>query len=493
MSERILIIDDDLDMCLLLQRFLSKHGYATTVQYKGQRGIAAYQQEAFDAVICDYRLGDMDAMRVLEALQTHDPEVKFIVITGYSNTRTAVEIMKLGACDYISKPLVPEDLLKVVRQSIDNKPVQAETKPGQPRLGAAGKTVSSSPKLYTESRSEAMRKVFSLIGIVAPTDYNVILYGESGTGKEVAARMIHEQSLRRNRPFVAIDCGILSRELAASELFGHVKGSFTGAQQDREGHFATAHGGTLFLDEVANLPAEVQTTLLRVIQERRFRPVGSNKEMVADVRIIVASNESLAEAYRSGKFREDIYHRFNEFMIQLPALRNRSEDIIPLAELFLTQACEETGRVTTGFEKAVMERLQTYAWPGNLRELRNVVRRCVLLTGNDQCITMECFPHELLAPAAVQQHIEELPSTENDLLTNDTDMGTDMEPTMENVEDVISQFYRLKGAASKAEYNAILQALKLANFNKKKAAAILKIDRKTLYNKLKNFRLRFTL
>lgn len=504
MPDRILIIDDDYDMCLLLQRFLGKHGFDTTIQHKGQRGIATYLEQPFDAVICDYRLGDMDAVRVLNAIREQDPNVLFIVITGYSNTRTAVEIMKMGACDYIGKPLVPEELLNILRQSLARR----NAVPTEPKATTTGRIKSpsipgkqvmlseTSGNLYTDSQSDAMQNVYKLIAVVAPTNYNVILYGESGTGKEVAARMIHEQSLRRNRPFVAIDCGILSRELAASELFGHIKGAFTGAQQDREGHFALANGGTLFLDEVANLPGEVQTTLLRVIQERKFRPVGSGKEQNADVRIIVASNESLAEAHRKGRFREDLYYRFNEFMIHLPPLRQRKEDILPLAQLFMRQAAEETGSKPAGFDRSVQALMRDYPWPGNLRELRNLIRRAVLLTESGQFVTLDTFPPEFVDP----EHWKSSDSTlstepvnvvDERLEASEPDLSAG-ESSLEKVEDVISEFDRLKGAASKAEYNAILQALKLANFNKKKAAAILKIDRKTLYNKLKNFRLRYS-
>ena len=410
--------------------------------------------------------------------------------------------MKMGACDYIGKPLVPEELLNILRQSLARRHATAEVKtsnaasakslsfPGKPMMPPE-----TTGNLYTSSQSDAMQNAYKLISVVAPTNYNVILYGESGTGKEVAARMIHDQSLRRNRPFVAIDCGILSRELAASELFGHIKGAFTGAQQDREGHFALANGGTLFLDEVANLPGEVQTTLLRVIQERKFRPVGSGKEQCADVRIIVASNESLAEAHRKGRFREDLYYRFNEFMIHLPPLRQRKEDILPLAQLFMRQAAEETGSMPAGFDRSVQTLMRDYPWPGNLRELRNLIRRAVLLTEPGQPITLETFPPEFVDPEHWQSSdplsAEPAAIPEGRLEASEPDLSAG-ESSLEKVEDVISEFDRLKGAASKAEYNAILQALKLANFNKKKAAAILKIDRKTLYNKLKNFRLRYS-
>lgn len=489
MLNRILIIDDDPDICLLLQRFLTKKGYETTAHHKGIRGIAAYKSGSFDAVICDYRLGDMDALRVINEIREINPAAAIFVITGYSDTRTAVEVMKLGARDYLTKPIVPDELMRVLQQALAERTTPAVVKE-QVSAPAVMKE-----EIYTSSKSESMLNAYKLINIVAPTNYNVILYGESGTGKEVAARLIHERSNRRDRPFVAVDCGILSRELAASELFGHVKGSFTGAMQDRDGHFTEAYGGTLFLDEVANLPPDVQTTLLRVIQERRFRPVGSSKEMPADVRIIVASNESLSEAHHKGKFREDLYYRFNEFMIHLPPLRDRKEDMIPLAELFMRRAEAETGIEIDGISKEVKARLKEYRWPGNLRELRNVIRRAVLLTTPGTQLSLESFPPEFTAAEKEDDDsldekffsIEEgvFPVTDDDLMEPMEVMG---------VGRAVSQdFDRLKGAANKAEYLAILQALKMVNFNKKKAAALLKIDRKTLYNKLKNFRMKYSM
>lgn len=493
MPGRLLIIDDDHDMCLLLQRFLEKNGFEVMVHHKGQKGIAAYQASKFDAVICDYRLGDMDGIHVIKTIRQADAAAVIIVITGYSNTRVAVEVMKLGARDYITKPLVPDELLAVLKQALTAPVSSAHTTPS-----AAGREQAQGipppatvTEFYTKTKSPVMQEVYRMIDVVAPTNYNVILYGESGTGKEVVARMIHEKSLRRNKPFVAVDCGILSRELSGSELFGHVKGAFTGALYDREGHFATANGGTLFLDEVANLPPEVQTTLLRVIQERRFRPVGSGREQPADVRVVVASNESLIDAHQKGRFREDLYYRFNEFMLSLPPLRERKEDIIPLAQLFMQKAGEETGNKPAGFERNVYSFLRGYSWPGNLRELKNIIRRAVLLTPPDQLISLEAFPPELWNTENAEETARKTISADGQPQAV-ADSSLQEELAFDDQEDITTVYDRLKGAANKAEYQAILQALKKANFNKKKAAAILNIDRKTLYNKLKNFRLRYS-
>jgi two-component system response regulator HydG len=279
------------------------------------------------------------------------------------------------------------------------------------------------------------------------------------------AKTIHDMSDRRDKPFVAMDCGTLSKELAGSEMFGHVKGAFTGALQDKEGHFELADGGTLFLDEVGNLSLEVQATLLRVIQERKFKRVGGNKEMNVDVRIIVASNESLQDGYRKGKFREDLYHRFNEFSINLPPLRTRKEDILPFADFFLDKTNAELGKDVKGFEEEVLQKFLQYSWPGNLREFRNVIRRAVLLTPAGQKINVSCLPWEITTDTSI--------SFQDQLNT-----AAPPKPAQE---------LDLKNAAIKAEYETIMGVLQKVNFNKKKAAEMLKIDRKTLYNKIKNF------
>ena len=291
MSKKILIIDDDVDLCTLLARYLSKKGYDSEVAHSGSKGIARFEECAFDAVICDYRLGDMKGSEVLAALRQKNPAVKVLMITGYSDIKTAVEVVKLGAFDYIVKPLIPDEVLNVLRKAIELPSVEAESEikfPDQLSIKSGYKNDE-----FMVGRSQVTKSLYEQINIVAATNYSIILYGESGTGKEIIAKTIHNLSNRRGKPFVAMDCGTLSKELAGSELFGHVKGAFTGALQDKEGHFEIANGGTLFLDEVSNLSLEVQATLLRVIQERKFKRVGGNKEMTTDVRIIVASNENL--------------------------------------------------------------------------------------------------------------------------------------------------------------------------------------------------------
>lgn len=464
MSKRVLIIDDDMDLCVLLGKLLSRHDYETDASYTGAKGLAKFQERKFDAVICDYRLGDMEGKNVLVELKKLDPSVIVLIITGYSDIKTAVELIKLGAFDYITKPLIPDEVLGIL-----NKAFQV---PRSERAAAAEKRTIPAGKSDTDQfmigKSATARALYTQIDIVAPTNYSIILYGESGTGKEVIAKTIHNLSDRRDKPFVAMDCGTLSKELAGSELFGHVKGAFTGALQDKEGHFELADGGTLFLDEVGNLSLEVQATLLRVIQERKFKRVGGNKEMNVDVRIIVASNESLQEGYRKGKFREDLYHRFNEFSINLPPLRTRREDIIPFAEFFLAKTNEELQKDVTGFEDEVLQKFMQYSWPGNLREFRNVIRRAVLLTPAGKKINVSTLPWEITTDTSLAFQ---------DQITSSQANGNGQPP----------QELDLKNAAIRAEYETIMGVLQKVNFNKKKAAELLKIDRKTLYNKIKNF------
>src|SRR5215467_5627031 len=394
MKKRVLIIDDDMDMCSLLSRFLSRNGYDTDVAYSGQKGIAKFEEENFDAVLCDFRLGNMDGKEVMLAIKKTKPETIVLIITGYSDIKTAIDVIKQGAYDYITKPLIPDEVLSVLNKSL-NQP--SEVSPAKHNAPTKGKTsqVKSPRQDFLIGEAPATKDLYRQIEIVAPTNYSIILYGESGTGKEVIAKTIHQLSSRKDKPFVAMDCGTLSKELAGSELFGHVKGAFTGALADKEGHFELANGGTLFLDEVGNLSVDIQAALLRVIQERKFKRVGGNKEMDVDVRIIVASNENLQDAYQKGKFREDLYHRFNEFSINLPPLRNRKPDIPPFAEFFLQKTNDELEKNVSGFEPQVIEMFMNYSWPGNLREYRNVDRRAVLLTQGDQLVSAKTLPWEI--------------------------------------------------------------------------------------------------
>ena len=460
-----------MDLCNLLARYLTRQGFETEIAHSGNKGLARFNEAKFDLVICDYRLGDMEGIEVLTALRKKDSQVRVLMITGYSDIKTAVEVIKMGAYDYIVKPLIPDEVLSVVKQAIASEPNTSRNAAAPATGSKQGKAVRQD---YLVGQSPSTQALYQQINIVAGTNYSIILYGESGTGKEVIARTIHQMSQRSDKPFVAMDCGTLSKELAGSELFGHVKGAFTGALQDKEGHFELADGGTLFLDEVANLSLDVQATLLRVIQERKFKRVGGNKETDVDVRIIVASNENLQDAYRKGRFREDLYHRFNEFSINLPPLRQRQQDILQFADFFLEKTNNELEKDVAGFDPEVLQIFQSYAWPGNLREFRNVVRRAVLLTPAGQRISKASMPWEMM-----QMDQTPTAAAPTAAATQPADMPMPFTTAPKDVD--------LRDAALRAEYETIMQVLQQVNFNKKKAAEMLKIDRKTLYNKIKSF------
>jgi two-component system, NtrC family, response regulator HydG len=463
MKKRILIIDDDADMCTLLSRFLSKNGYEVDTAHSGNKGIEKFMASFFDIVLCDYRLGDKkDGKDILIEIKQHNPATIVLIITGYSDIKTAVDVIKAGAFDYITKPLIPDEVLNVLSKALNQPNTETAVAAFKEKDNKTGATAFNPAQEFLEGQDATTKDLYKQIDLVAPTNFSIILYGESGTGKEVIAKTIHERSNRKGKPFIAMDCGTLSKELAGSELFGHMKGSFTGALADKEGHFELANGGTLFLDEVVNLSPEIQASLLRVIQERKFKRVGGNKEIDVDVRVIVASNENLQEAYRRGKFREDLYHRFNEFSISLPPLRNRRNDIPLFADFFLTKTMAELNKKLDGFDNEVLDMFIKYNWPGNLREFRNVIRRCTLLTGSGR-ITAASLPHEI-SNSSFNQTASSTAAAEPQKISLD-----------------------LKDSASKAEYETIMHVLKEVNFNKTKAAEILKIDRKTLYNKIKSY------
>ena len=465
--KRILIIDDDIDMCQLLSRFLQRKGFETEIATNGKKGILAFKESAFDLVLCDFRLGDKEGTEVLKEIKQINHDVSVIIITGYSDIKTAVEIIKQGAFDYITKPLVPDEVLNLINKALDKNSSNNNnfTSSINNAFQKNNALTEEGKSQFMVGKSAAIKEVYQQIKTIAPTNYSVIIYGESGTGKEVVAKTIHSYSDRKNKPFVALDCGTLSKELAASEMFGHVKGSFTGALSDKEGMFETANGGTLFLDEVGNLPMDVQVALLRVIQERKFKRVGGNKESIADIRILVASNENLKDSYTAGKFREDLYHRFNEFSIHIPPLRNRTEDIPSFAKFFLDQTAVELNKNLEGFEEEVMQLFLEYNWPGNLREFRNVIRRAALLTTGG-LISKNALPWEIVSGP--------LPESATTAVASIMEKNT-------------APVAALKDAAAYAEYETIMNVLKQVKFNKTKAAEILQIDRKTLYNKIRNF------
>ncbi|HEY8734387.1 MAG TPA: sigma-54 dependent transcriptional regulator [Puia sp.] len=480
--KKILVIDDDRDICLLLNRFLTRRGYEVIEMYTGKKALVWLDSNQPNLVMCDYRLGDMDAMEMLTSIKNKYADMPVIIITGYSDMRTAVKVMKMGAYDYITKPLLPDEIIHTIQLAIEHSEHSSARPPAKSKAAVAEKPVNENTGVtysgkYIFGDSEAFRKILKQIALVAPTSYSVIIYGETGSGKESFAQEIHKRSKRSSKTFIAIDCGALSKELAASELFGHEKGAFTGALNQKIGCFELANGGTIFLDEVANLPYDVQVSLLRVVQERKMRRVGGTRDIDLDVRILIASNELLWNATRSGKFREDLYHRFNEFSIEIPPLRERPDDIMLFATHFLHTTNEELDKDVKGFDPDVEEIFKKYVWFGNLRELKNVIKRATLLTEGD-FIESRTLPFEISNYDKLQ--FVEQPAASPSGAVHAS--GTEPKPSANGKINLSES--SLKEASIDAEYEMILQALKESNYNKSKAAQLLKIDRKTLYNKM---------
>ena len=379
----ILIVEDDITFSLMLTTWLGKKGFVVRSSSSVSDAKRRLGEEAFDLVISDLRLPDSDGIDLLKWLKSTHPSLPLIMMTSYAEIQTAVQAMKLGAADYIAKPLNPDELLGKIKEL-----VYVEEK------APARVPVSSAPDLYIEGQSQAARQLYEHVRLVAPTDMSVLVTGASGTGKEYIARRIHEQSNRSKAPFVAVDCGAIPKELAASEFFGHVKGSFTGAIENKTGAFVAAQGGTIFLDEIGNLTYEVQVQLLRALQERKVKPIGSNQEIAINVRLISATNENLRQAIEKGDFREDLYHRINEFTIRIPDLKERKEDLLLFANHFLDLANSELQKDIIGFDNDTMQLFQSYSWPGNLRQMKNVIKYATLLA-TGRYITRKELPEEL--------------------------------------------------------------------------------------------------
>lgn len=445
----ILIVEDDLTFSTMLKTWLGKKGYSVDTTSSNARARKILAEHEYDLVLSDLRLPDEDGLFLLSWLRNQGNHTPLIIMTSYAEVQNVVDAMKQGASDYIAKPVQPDILLQKIEA------VFKKVDKVLPETVVASVSVSDEAytQNYMEGESEAARELYKYVRLVAPTPMSVLINGASGTGKEYVAHRIHQLSKRAGKPFVAIDCGAMLKELAASEFFGHVKGSFTGALADKTGAFVEANGGTLFLDEVGNLSYDVQVQLLRAIQEHRVRPVGSTQEIEVDVRLVCATNENLEEAIAKGTFREDLYHRINEFTLRMPALKDRQEDIMLFANFFLDQANRELDKDLIGFDDEASRALQQYAWPGNLRQMKNMVKRATLLASGD-FITRADLGYELSAPQQVVQQ------THTFALHDET-----------------------------TEKERILQALKATGNNKSKAAALLGIDRKTLYNKLKLYQI----
>ena len=432
----ILIVEDDITYAMMLKTWLGKQGFQVASASSIARAQKYIETENVDLILSDLRLPDRDGTDLLKWLGEKRLPIPLIVMTGYADIQSAVQTMKLGACDYIAKPVNPNELLKKIQEALHT----AEAKKPEALPSA------SESSDFLEGESDAAKQLYNYVKLVAPTNMSVLINGASGTGKEYVAHRIHQLSKRASHPFVAIDCGSIPKELAASEFFGHVKGAFTGALADKTGAFVEANGGTIFLDEIGNLSYEVQVQLLRALQERKIRPVGSGKEIQVDVRLVSATNENLKQAIEKGTFREDLYHRINEFTLHMPTLKERREDILLFANFFLDQANREMDKQLVGFDDKACRLLLDYSWPGNLRQMKNAIRRATLLATGKYITPLE---------------LSDLP--EADILS----------PTS------------LPLRNEETEKHHIIEALRQTGHNKSRAAQLLGIDRKTLYNKLK--------
>ena len=460
MKNPILLVEDDVVFSKMLSRFLERNGYDVIGCYSLEEA-EKNLTPAIKMIFTDLRLPDGDGINFLKQVKDIFPNLPVVVMTSYAEVSTAVEAMKLGAFDYISKPFQQEDVLNVIKNAQNTvfstpKPETVET------AAPLSKTDHSSPAKmikppkvteenpYIEGVSPASKKLSKFINLVAPTDMSVLIMGESGTGKEVVAKLIHLKSERRNKPFIAVDCGAIPKEIASSEFFGHIKGSFTGAITDKKGHFEEANGGTIFLDEVGNLSYENQIQLLRALQERRIKPIGSSKEIEVDIRVLAATNEDLLEAVNKGDFREDLYHRLNEFAIKVPSLSERKDDLMIFGSYFLEKANEKLHKNVQGFTERAVQKMLNYNWGGNLRELSNVVKRAALLTTTD-------YISENELPDFVMSETRHFPTE------------------------------RFSFSTKENERELIIGALHETNNNKTEAAKLLGFTRKTLYNKLKAY------
>ncbi|MEQ7800804.1 sigma-54 dependent transcriptional regulator [Pedobacter sp. ASV1-7] len=437
---KILIIEDDSTFSQVLEGFLAKHGHEAHVVNDVKKAFKITDEQSFDLLLIDYRLPDGTGLDILSHILEKGQAQPVIIMTSFNDVRTAVKSIQLGAFDYITKPVNPDELLMIIKNAL-----------GKKEKGKSGRSVEHTDAI--KGKSAIADKLYEHINLVAPTDMSVIIQGESGTGKEYAARALHSQSKRNDKPFIAIDCGALSKELAASELFGHTKGAFTGALTDKKGQFEAADGGTLFLDEVGNLSYEVQVKMLRALQERIIQPLGSTKSVKVDVRIITATNDDLKNSVANGSFREDLYHRINEFKIQLPALRERGKDIELFINHFVKLSNQELDRNVQHISTTAKDLLLQYDWPGNLRELKNVIKRMVLLTPGETA-DIDSLPDEMIVS------VNQVPRP--------------------NTSD-------LKAINEINEKAMIIETLVKVKYNKSKAAKLLNIDRKTLYSKMERY------
>lgn len=456
MKKRILIVEDDITYGTMMKTWLGKRGFDVERVSRVSEAVhllsAGSPDGGFDLVLSDLRLPDHDGLFLLEWMGRSGLRIPFIMMTSYAEIQNAVTAMKKGARDYISKPCQPDMLLEKINDALSSAASPAPSPSAAKGDGDGGAAVGSADSI--EGESAASRQLYDVVRLVAPTPMSVLILGASGTGKEYVARRIHELSRRSDGPFIAIDCGAIPKDVAASEFFGHVKGAFTGADSDKRGAFEAASGGTLFLDEVGNLSYDVQVQLLRALQERRIRPVGAMREVPVDIRLVCATNGNLRQQVGDGLFREDLYHRVNEFTINMPPLKDRGTDVMLFAEHFLRKANEQLARSVRGFDPMAGEAIMNYPWPGNLREMNNVVRRATLMAQGESITAAEL---------------------EAALRTTSTEPVADQMGHGRPLHDAGEERVRIE------------EALRATKGNKSKAAQMLGIDRKTIYNKIARY------
>jgi DNA-binding NtrC family response regulator len=452
---RILVVDDELNICQSCVKILSKIDCEVEYALNGYEALKMVEQERFTVIITDLKMSSMGGMEVLRRVKDNYPDTMVIVITGYATVSSAVEVMKMGACDYLPKPFTPDELRGVVRHALAERETQIQNRrlreQREHSKSVSHQLVGTSPKIKT---------VINMVRKVAPTDSTVLVYGESGTGKELVARAIHANSMRKEQVFFAVDCGTLSDTLLESELFGHTKGAFTGADKDKDGIFTLAQGGTVFLDEISNVSVAVQGKLLRFLETREFIPVGGTGIQKVDVRLIFATTRDLKEMVSDGSFREDFYYRIFVYPINIPPLRERRTDILPIAYHFLKQFNDRIGKNISGFDDESVKRFMGHDWPGNVRQLRNVVERAVILCDKD-LINLE----ELSLMDEVDQLSEYIPTTNEELKK-------------------LKKQIRQK-AVTKLEKNFVLNALIQNDWNVTRAAEKVGLQRTNLQNLMK--------
>ncbi len=455
-ARRILIIDDERPILMTLEALLTRHGYQTETATTATLGLRAMKTNPAALVLLDLQLPDADGLETLERLKKDFGDSQVIILTAHDSLNNAIESIKRGAFHFISKPYAPEELLSLVEQALEKRSLLQETQALREKAEQLEKRLElAETRLAPVFKSKVMQELEELIGAMAPSDANVLITGESGVGKEVVANVIHSKSRRAGKPLVKLNCAAFPQTMIESELFGYVKGAFTGAMNDFPGMIAEASGGTLFLDEISEMPADLQTRFLRVLQEREYRSLGSTRMLKADFRVITATNRPIAQALAENRLRSDLYYRINTFQIEVPPLRERKEDIPPLVNTFVQRFAKQLGKAEPTIAPEAFQKLLDYSWPGNVRELQNTIEYAVVLARND-IIGIKELPAEIQLPPALQ---------------------TSPAPV------------RRSGVASldDMERETILQALTQTHGNKKKAAELLGIQRPTLYNKMKRY------